>query len=190
MSGFVPDFVIREWCRDREFINPFSERVSEGVLSYGIGPYGYDLRLAEDIFLIRDYLYMEIIDPKNFDKEKWLLQLKIHPENYVLIPERSTVLVKTVEQIKMPEDCLGIVIIKSSYARCGLILESGVIEPGWVGKPTFALHNHNNKPVKVYPGEGFAQLLTFKNELLCEKDYDKLKGNYQNTTEVTGPQVS
>lgn len=190
MNGsFVPDFIIREWCKSKSFIAPFSERNSEGVLSYGIGPYGYDLRLGTEVYLIHNKSYSSTIDPKNFDKEKCLILLDKNEDKSVTIPQQSSVLVTTIEKIKMPEDCLGLVIIKSSYARCGIILEAGVIEPGWEGIPTFSLHNPNQKSVKIYPEEGFAQLLTFKNELICEKDYKKLKGKYQNTTVVTGPRV-
>lgn len=158
----------------------------ERIISYGLSSYGYDCRVV-DAYLIYHNLVSTYIDPKHFDESSFI---KVEGKGHVFIPPNSFALTETIEYIKVPRDCIVLVAAKSTYARCGLVVNATVLEPEWEGTVTLELSNTTPLPVKVYSGEGIVQLLFFKNtSRLCMKSYADRKGKYQNQKGITLPKV-
>lgn len=166
--------------------------VQKGVMSFGVSSYGYDVRLAPEIKVMRDVFgnpnhETGIIDPKDCKEKDW-----IHINNadgYVLVPPYSFALGYTQEYFNMPSNITGIVFPKSSYARCGLNCLQTVIEAGWCGQITLEFANLTPNPVKLYLNEGCAQVLFFAGEQ-CEQTYADRKGKYQGQRGITLSKVS
>lgn len=163
-------------------ISPFIDhQVSDGVISYGLGSYGYDIRIGSE-FEVFQPLYGEpgVVDPKNASNGIW----HFFEGDVCYIPPNSFALGKSIEVFDIPHDILGLVVGKSTYARCGLIANITPMEPGWGGDLTIEISNTTPLPAKVYANEGIAQVLFFRGEP-CEVTYADRKGKYQGQSGVT-----
>jgi len=166
-------------------IKPFAERqVREGVISYGVSSYGYDMRIADE-FKIFTNVNNTIVDPKNFT-EKNYVDFK---GEVCIIPPNSFVLAKSVEYFKIPRNILTVCVGKSTYARCGLIVNVTPFEPEWEGYVTIEISNSTPIPAKVYAWEGIAQVLFFEASEECMVSYADKKGKYQKQMGLTPPKL-
>lgn len=164
----------------------YDAKATDRIISYGLSSYGYDCRVVDE-YLIYHNLESTYIDPKDFDVSNFI---KISGKGYVLIPPNSFALTETIEYIKVPRDCIVLIAAKSTYARCGLVVNATVLEPEWEGTVTLELSNTTPLPVKVYSGEGIVQLLFFKNtSRVCLHSYADRKGKYQLQRGITLPKV-
>jgi dCTP deaminase len=181
--GIKVDRWIREMAR-QGMIEPFEERlVRQGVISYGLSSFGYDLRAAPEWKVFTD-VYGAVVDPKAFDERAFVT---IEADE-VLIPPNSFALTRSIEYIRMPENVLGIALGKSTYARCGIVVNVTPLEPGWEGHVTLEISNTTPLPAKVYAGEGIVQIVFFEGER-PEITYADRKGKYQGQRGVTLPRV-
>ena len=166
-------------------ISPFEEKqISEGKISYGLSSFGYDARVSNE-FKIFTNVNSEIVDPKSFK-----------PSNFVtknvsecVIPPNSFVLASTVEYFKIPKDVLVICLGKSTYARCGIIVNVTPLEPGWEGHVTLEFSNTTPLPAKIYANEGVAQFIFLQGNEKPEISYSDRKGKYMGQTGVTLPKL-
>ena len=166
-------------------INPFNEKqVREGVISFGLSSYGYDLRVADE-FKIFTNVNSAIIDPKRFDERSFV---SINSD-CVLIPPNSFALARSVEYFKIPRDVLTICVGKSTYARCGIIVNVTPFEPQWEGFVTLEISNTTPLPAKVYANEGLCQILFFQSDEPCEVSYADRAGKYMGQKGVTLPKL-
>jgi dCTP deaminase len=154
------------------------------VISYGYSSYGYDVRVDRH-FKVFHNAHAGIVDPKNFDP-KCFVDVEA---DAVLIPPNSFALAKTVEEFDIPRDCLCLCVGKSTYARCGIIVNVTPLEPEWKGKITIEISNTTPLPARVYTGEGIAQILFLRADCVCRTSYADKKGRYQNQQEITLPFV-
>ena len=181
MAGILSDRQIRERVRKENMIRPFAaKQVRKGVISYGLSSYGYDMRIADEFKIFTNVL-TATIDPKSFD-----------PRTFVgfegkecIIPPNSFVLARSVEYFKIPRDILTICVGKSTYARCGLIVNVTPFEPEWEGYVTLEISNTTPLPAKIYANEGIAQVIFFKGDDICETSYADKKGTYQKQKKLT-----
>ncbi|GAB4166393.1 MAG: dCTP deaminase [Rickettsiaceae bacterium] len=182
-----------KWIIDRsvneEMISPFAEhqvRELEGkkIISYGVSSYGYDARVSNE-FKIFTNINTVVVDPKNFDKDSL-----VHRETDVcIIPPNSFALARTVEYFKIPKDVLVICVGKSTYARCGIIVNVTPLEPEWEGHVTLEFSNTTPLPAKIYAGEGACQFLFLKGNEQCRTTYADRAGKYMGQTGVTLPRT-
>jgi dCTP deaminase len=158
---------IRRMAQEHDMINPYSEKqVSEGVISYGVSSYGYDLRVADE-FKIFTNVNSTIVDPKHFDERSF-----VTVNAYVaIVPPNSFALARSVEYFKIPRDVLTICVGKSTYARCGIIVNVTPFEPEWEGFVTLEISNTTPLPAKIYANEGLCQILFFQSDEVCETSY-------------------
>jgi len=164
-------------------IVPFSERqIKKGVISYGLSSYGYDIRVADE-FKVFTNVNTTIVDPKNFD-QKSLIDVK---GKFCLIPPNSFILARTVEYFKIPRNILTICLGKSTYARCGIIVNVTPFEPEWEGYATLEISNTTPLPAKIYANEGIAQIIFLEADEICEVSYKDKKGKYQEQKKITLP---
>ena len=164
-------------------IVPFSERqIKKGVISYGLSSYGYDIRVADE-FKVFTNVNTTIVDPKNFD-QKSLIDVK---GKFCLIPPNSFILARTVEYFKIPRNILTICLGKSTYARCGIIVNVTPFEPEWEGYATLEISNTTPLPAKIYANEGIAQIIFLEADEICEVSYKDKKGKYQAQKKITLP---
>lgn len=169
-----------------KMIEPFEEKqVRNGIVSYGLSSYGYDIRIADEFKVISN-LIAGIIDPKDFPMENLIT---VEGTGKVTIPPNSFVLARSVEYIRMPDNVLGIVVGKSTYARCGIIVNTTPLEPGWKGYITIEISNTNPVPAVVYANEGISQILFFKGDEQCSTTYGDRKGKYQDQTGIWLPRI-
>ena len=183
--GLKPDHWIKEMARRHRMIEPFVERqVRDGVISYGVSSYGYDLRVSDD-FKIFTNVHSAIVDPKHFAADSFM----DFRGDVCVIPPNSFVLARSVEYFRIPRAVLTICLGKSTYARCGLIVNVTPFEPEWEGFVTLEISNTTPLPAKVYANEGLAQVLFFEADATCEQSYADKKGKYQGQTGVTPPRL-
>jgi dCTP deaminase len=176
---------IRKMAQEHDMINPFAEKqVRNGVVSYGLSSYGYDLRVADE-FKIFTNVNSSLIDPKNFD-EKSFVTLQ---SECAIIPPNSFALARSVEYFKIPRDVLTVCVGKSTYARCGIIVNVTPFEPEWEGFVTLEISNTSPLPAKVYANEGMCQILFFQSDEMCETSYKDKKGKYQAQTGIVLPRL-
>jgi len=175
---------IRRMANEHQMIAPFCENlVADGLISYGLSSYGYDIRVGPH-FKVFHNLNSAVVDPKAFDEASFVDQ-----EGDCIIPPNSFALAETVETFRMPREVLAICVGKSTYARCGIIVNVTPLEPEWEGVLTLEISNTTPLPAKIYAGEGIAQLLFFKADELCETSYADRSGKYQNQTGLTLPRI-
>ena len=180
-----PDHWIRERAQKDRMIEPFVENLTrEGVISYGLSSYGYDARVADE-FKIFTNVDSAVVDPKNFTTNSFVDR----KTDCCIIPPNSFALARTVEYFRIPRDTLVICLGKSTYARCGIIVNVTPLEPEWEGHVTLEFSNTTPLPAKIYANEGACQFLFLKGESLCETSYKDRKGKYQGQTGVTLPKV-
>ncbi|HHN63885.1 MAG TPA: dCTP deaminase, partial [Nitrospirae bacterium] len=166
-------------------IEPFNEnQVREGVISYGVSSYGYDMRVSEE-FKIFTNVNATIVDPKSFDLQS-LVDFK-GPE--CIIPPNSFALARSVEYFRIPRDVLVICLGKSTYARCGIVVNVTPLEPEWEGHVTIEISNTTPLPAKIYANEGIAQLIFLRAEEVCETSYRDKTGKYQAQKGITLPKI-
>ena len=169
-------------------IKPYAENGKRpGKISYGVSSYGYDIRLADEFKLFTN-AYNGIIDPKNFNPEH-CINLVPDKDGAVVLPPNSFTLAKSVEWFKIPRDILTVCLGKSTYARCGIIVNVTPFEPEWEGIVTLELSNTTTVPVKVYAGEGIAQVLFFRGDRPCRTSYKDKQGKYQDQKGLHLPEV-
>lgn len=207
MSGIKSDRWIRNQCHDTDYpmIEPFEQNQvprrllwdtsrkpeglagSEKVISYGTSSYGYDIRCADE-FKVFTNVNSAIVDPKNFDDNSFV---DISGKGYCIIPPNSFALARSVELIRVPRDILVVCLGKSTYARCGIVVNVTPLEPEWEGYITLEFSNTTPLPAKIYAGEGCAQLLFLQCDAddVCETSYKDRKGKYQGQAGVTLPKV-
>lgn len=180
---------IRRMSQEQGMIEPFVERQvrqqdGERLISYGVSSYGYDVRCADE-FKVFTNLHSVTVDPKNFD-EKSFVDVK---GDYCIIPPNSFALARTVEYFRIPRNVLTVCLGKSTYARCGIIVNVTPLEPEWEGHVTLEFSNTTTLPAKIYANEGVAQMLFFESDEPCEVSYRDRDGKYQGQRGVTLPRT-
>jgi dCTP deaminase len=180
-----PDRWIRKMALEHKMIEPFTDRqVREGVISYGVSSYGYDIRVADE-FQIFTNVNSTIVDPKHFDPRS-LVPFK---GEACLIPPNSFALARSVEYFRIPRNVLTICLGKSTYARCGIIVNVTPFEPEWEGFVTLEISNTTPLPAKIYANEGLCQVLFFESDEDCEVSYKDKKGKYQAQSGIVLPRL-
>ena len=180
-----PDTWIKRMAREHKMIDPFvDDQVRDGVISYGVSSYGYDVRVADD-FKVFTNVYGSVVDPKNFDPKSFV-DMKT---DVCVIPPNSFALARTIEYFRIPRDVLTVCLGKSTYARCGIIVNVTPFEPEWEGTATLEISNTTPIPAKIYANEGIAQVLFFQSDEPCHTSYRDKKGKYQAQVEVTLPRI-
>ncbi len=176
---------IRRMAEEEGMIEPFEPgQVKDGKISYGLSSFGYDIRVAPE-FKVFTNVHSVVVDPKNFDDRSFV---DVHAEECI-IPPNSFALARTEEYFRIPRDTLVICVGKSTYARCGIIVNVTPLEPTWSGYLTLEISNTTPLPAKVYGGEGIAQLLFFQGDEEPEIAYADRKGKYMNQQGVTLPKL-
>jgi len=176
---------IRRLATEHRMIEPFEAgQVREGVISYGVSSFGYDIRVADEYKVFTD-VYSVIVDPKAFDPRSFVDMKGDH----CIIPPRSFALARTLEYFRIPADVLVVCVGKSTYARCGIIVNVTPLEPEWEGHLTLEISNTTPLPAKIYSNEGLAQLLFFQGDEVPEMTYAMKKGKYQGQQGVTLPRL-
>ena len=182
----MPDHWIRRMAVDHGMIEPFVEREARGgVISYGLSSYGYDARVGKT-FRIFHNVDSAVVDPKAFSPDSFAERTVTES---VIIPPNSFALAETVERFRIPREVLVICVGKSTYARCGIIVNVTPLEPEWEGTVTLEFSNTTPLPAKIYAGEGACQFLFLKGESPCEVSYADRKGKYMHQRGVTLPRV-
>ncbi len=180
--GVLPDWEIQ---RD-VVIRPFGEAAPRaGVISYGVSSYGYDVRVGRQ-FKVFTNVRGAVVDPKKFDPAAFV---DIEGD-FCLIPPNSFALAETVEYLEIPRDIIAICVGKSTYARCGIIVNVTPLEPEWRGRVTLEISNTTPLPAKIYANEGIAQILFLRTEAVCQTSYADKKGKYQDQKGLTLPFVT
>lgn len=184
MGGVVPvkpDVWIRKMCAEKRMIEPFEPRqVREGIISYGVSSYGYDMRVADE-FRVFSGRNVRLIDPKDFAEQAFLE----HKGTSCDIPPNSFCLARSVEYFRLPRNVLAICLGKSSYARCGVIVNVTPFEPEWEGHVTISISNTAPAPARIYANEGIAQVVFIESDAVCETSYADRKGKYQKQTGIS-----
>jgi dCTP deaminase len=183
------DSWIRRMAEQHRMIEPFEpgqvkEVNGRRVVSYGTSSYGYDVRCADEFKLFTN-VYSAIVDPKKFDAKSFV-DIKA---DHVVIPPNSFALARTVEYFRIPRNVMTICLGKSTYARCGIIVNVTPFEPEWEGYVTLEFSNTTPMPAKIYANEGVAQVLFFEADEVCEVSYKDRGGKYQGQQGVTPPKL-
>lgn len=183
--GLQPDFWIRKMALEHRMIEPFEDRqVRNGVISYGVSSYGYDIRVADE-FMIFTNVHSAVVDPKHFDP-KSMVDFK---GEVCVIPPNSFALARTIEYFRIPRSVLTVCLGKSTYARCGIIVNVTPFEPEWEGFVTLEISNTTPLPARIYANEGIAQVLFFVADAECEVSYADKKGKYQSQQSIVLPKL-
>jgi dCTP deaminase len=170
---------------EHKMIEPFTDKqVRAGVISYGLSSYGYDIRIADE-FKIFTNINSSIVDPKNFDPKSFV---DVKGE-VCIIPPNSFALARTIEYFRIPRNVITVCVGKSTYARCGVIVNVTPFEPEWEGIVTLEVSNTTPLPAKIYANEGIAQVLFFESDEPCETSYADKKGKYQAQQSLTLPRL-
>lgn len=177
--SICPDTWITKMAKEQDMIKPFVQELVRSVdgrpvVSFGTSSFGYDLRVSNK-FRIFTNVHSSVIDPKNFDS-KGLVEII---DDVCIIPPNSFALALSIERFRIPKNVLTICVGKSTYARCGIIVNVTPFEPGWEGRAVLEISNTTPLPAKIYAGEGLAQVLFFKSDKPCATSYADRKGKYQ-----------
>jgi len=176
---------IRMMALEHKMIEPFEEnQVRDGVISYGVSSYGYDIRIADE-FKIFTNVNSSIVDPKQFDPRAFV----DFRGPVCIIPPNSFALARTVEYFRIPRNVISTCLGKSTYARCGIITNVTPFEPEWEGFATLEVSNTTPLPAKIYANEGIAQVLFFESDEQCLQSYADKKGKYQSQVGITLPKL-
>ena len=176
---------ITRMAREHRMIEPFAEnQVREGVISYGVSSYGYDIRVASE-FKIFTNINSTIVDPKRFDQQSFV----DFKGDVCIVPPNSFALARTVEYFRIPRNILTVCVGKSTYARCGIIVNVTPFEPEWEGTATLEISNTTPLPAKIYANEGIAQVVFFEAAEVCQTSYADKKGKYQAQRDITLPRI-
>jgi len=180
-----PDKWIRKMALEHKMIEPFvDEQVRQGVVSFGLSSYGYDIRVADE-FKVFTNINNTVIDPKNFDPRSFV-DIK---SDVCIVPPYWFALARTIEYFRIPRDVLTVCLGKSTYARCGIIVNVTPFEPEWEGTVTLEISNTTPLPAKIYANEGIAQVLFFQSDEPCERSYADKRGKYLKQQGVTLPKI-
>jgi dCTP deaminase len=183
--GLKPDHWIKKMALEQRMIEPFEERqVRQGVISYGVSSYGYDIRIADE-YKIFTNVHSATVDPKHFDTRS-MVDFK---GSVCTIPPNSFALARTVEYFRVPRSVLCVCLGKSTYARCGIIVNITPFEPEWEGYVTLEISNTTPLPARIYSNEGIAQVLFFQADEDCEVSYADKKGKYQKQEAIILPRL-
>lgn len=183
--GLKPDHWIKKKALEERMIEPFVEaQVRDGVISYGVSSYGYDIRVARE-FKIFTNVYSAIVDPKQFDPASMI----DFEGDVCVIPPNSFALARTMEYFRIPRNVLTVCLGKSTYARCGIIVNVTPFEPEWEGFVTLEISNTTPLPAKIYAEEGIAQVLFFEADDECQISYADKKGKYQKQQTIELPRL-
>ncbi len=183
--GLKPDHWIQKMVKEHRMIEPYADRqIREGVISFGVSSYGYDIRVADE-FKIFTNVYSKIVDPKEFATESMV----DYKGDVCIIPPNSFALARTIEYFRIPRSVLTVCVGKSTYARCGIIVNVTPFEPEWEGFVTLEISNTTPLPAKIYANEGIAQVLFFEADEECEVSYADKKGKYQKQVEIVLPKI-
>ncbi|MEZ5315759.1 MAG: dCTP deaminase [Chlamydiales bacterium] len=181
---------IRKMAIEKKMIEPYVEKLirfdphGEKIVSYGQSSYGYDIRLSDE-FKVFTNVYNSIVDPKNFTEDAFIdIQTQA-----CIIPPNSFALARSMEYFRIPRNILTICLGKSTYARCGIIVNVTPFEPEWEGHVTIEISNTTPLPAKVYANEGIAQVIFFEAKNICTVSYAERGGKYQKQTGITIPTV-
>lgn len=181
----MPDSWIREMARTKGMIEPFTDRLErDGVISYGVSSYGYDARVADE-FKIFTNVDSAVVDPKDFSDKSFVNR----QTDVCVIPPNSFALARTVEYFRIPRDTLVICLGKSTYARCGIIVNVTPLEPEWEGHVTLEFSNTTPLPAKIYANEGACQFIFLKADRECDVSYGDRSGKYMGQRGVTLPRL-
>lgn len=176
---------IRGMAVEHGMIEPFEAgQVRDGVISYGLSSYGYDMRVDRK-FRIFTNVMSAVVDPKGFDERSFVE----YEGDVCIIPPNSFALAKSVEYFRIPRSIMTLCVGKSTYARCGIITNVTPFEPEWEGYVTLEISNTTPLPARIYAGEGIAQVLFFESDEICETSYADRKGKYQKQTDITTPRL-
>jgi dCTP deaminase len=185
MPSIKADRWIKQMALEHKMIEPFeASQVRDGGISYGLSSYGYDIRVADE-FKIFTNINNTVIDPKDFDARSFVDS----KTEVCIIPPNSFALARTVEYFRIPRDVLTVCVGKSTYARCGIIVNVTPFEPEWEGYVTLEISNTTPLPAKIYANEGIAQVLFFQSDEVCEVSYADKKGKYQAQQGLTLPKL-
>jgi len=180
-----PDHWITKMAKEHKMIEPFvEEQVRDGSISYGVSAYGYDIRVSNE-FKVFTNIYNSVVDPKNFD-DKSFVEIN---DDICMIPPNSFALARTVEYFRIPRSVITLCVGKSTYARCGIIVNVTPFEPEWEGYVTLEISNTTPLPAKIYANEGIAQVLFFESDEICNTSYADKKGKYQKQVGITTPKL-
>jgi dCTP deaminase len=183
--GLKPDHWIRKMALEQNMIEPFTDnQVRNGVISFGVSSYGYDIRVADE-FKIFTNVFSAIVDPKHFDPKSMV----DYKGEVCVIPPNSFALARTVEYFRIPRKVLTVCLGKSTYARCGIIVNVTPFEPEWEGYVTLEISNTTPLPAKIYANEGIAQVLFFEADEPCTTSYAEKKGKYQAQQSIVLPKL-
>ena len=185
VGRILVDWEIREYCKKYQMLDPFEESLKrDGVISYGLSSMGYDIRVTDE-YKIFTNVKQAVVDPKQFNPDSFI----DFKGATCVIPPNSFALARSVEYFRMPRSVLGICLGKSSYARCGIVVNITPLEPGWEGHLTIEISNTTPLPARIYSFEGIAQVLFFESGSLPEVTYADRKGKYQGQQGITLPKV-
>ena len=183
--GLKPDHWIRSMVKEHGMIEPFADnQIRDGVISFGVSSYGYDIRVADE-FKIFTNVFSAVVDPKHFDP-KSMVDFR---GDICVIPPNSFALARTVEYFRIPRSVLTVCLGKSTYARCGIIVNVTPFEPEWEGFVTLEISNTTPLPARIYANEGIAQVLFFEADEECDVSYADKKGKYQKQEAIVLPKL-
>ena len=183
--SIMSDKWIKKMSKDHAMINPFvNNQVKDGSISFGLSSYGYDIRVSDE-YKIFTNVNNSVVDPKNFD-EKSFVDFK---GDVCIVPPNSFALARSIEYFKIPRKVLTICVGKSTYARCGIIVNVTPFEPEWEGYVTLEISNTTPLPAKIYSNEGLCQVLFFESDENCEISYKDKSGKYHKQTGITLPKI-
>lgn len=181
----MPDSWITKMAKDHKMIEPFADKQHrEGIISYGVSSYGYDARVADEFKIFTD-IDNAIVDPKNFTPNSFVTR----KTDVCIIPPNSFALAHTIEYFRVPRDILVVCLGKSTYARCGIIVNVTPLEPEWEGQVTIEISNTTPLPAKIYANEGICQFLFFQGSSPCDISYADKKGKYMGQLGVATPRL-
>ncbi|MBK7780742.1 MAG: dCTP deaminase [Ardenticatenia bacterium] len=182
----LSDNEIIERVKAMGMIEPFVDhQVGQGVVSYGLSSYGYDFRVAREFKIFSNVNYTAV-DPKRFDNNAFV---DVETDDYCIVPPNSFALARTVEYFRIPRDIITVCLGKSTYARCGIILNVTPFEPGWEGHATLEISNTTPLPARIYANEGIGQVLFLRGAQECQVSYKDRKGKYDQQIGIVLPRI-
>ena len=180
-----PDHWIRKMALEHGMIEPFVDKqTTEGAISYGVSAYGYDIRVSDEFKVFTD-VFNTVVDPKSFDEKSFVTIV----DKECIIPPNSFALARTVEFFRIPRSTITVCVGKSTYARCGIIVNVTPFEPEWEGHVTLEISNTTPLPAKIYSNEGLCQVLFFESDEDCDISYKDKSGKYLKQTGITLPKI-
>jgi len=183
--GVKPDHWIRKMALEKNMIEPFVDgQVRNGVISYGVSSYGYDIRVANE-YKIFTNVFSAVVDPKDFSPKSMI----DFTGDVCVIPPNSFALARTIEYFRIPREVLTLCVGKSTYARCGIIVNVTPFEPEWEGYVTLEISNTTPLPARIYSNEGIAQVIFFEADEICDISYADKKGKYQRQQSIELPKL-